>query len=218
MIVTETVLGNIEDDPELATKYEARPRSEIERVVLDDRDRRRSRIRTTTDAGTEIGIVVDSDHDLRPGDVLVDDDRMIVITFDSREALTISLDETDLSPETLVELTEFGYQVGNRHWDLAVRDEEIVVAVGTDGERKVREVEAALPSNARTRREMVDPTLFDGTREDGDGADSNDGHTHRSEGHAIDEGGHTHEHDGSHSHAHSTGDRTGSTDETRESE
>lgn len=213
MLVAETVLGNVDEDPELAARAEQRPPEEVEAVVLDERERRRSRIRTTTDAGTDVGIVVDSDRRLSPGDVLVDDDeRMVVVTFEDREALVISFEGKDSTTDGLLRMAQLGYQVGNRHWDLAVRDEEVLVALGTDSEQKLAEVTAALPPGARTRREMVDPTLFDGTPGHGESAD---GHTHDHDDH----GGHTHgpaSHTHDHSHDHGIGYRTVSTDGAEE--
>jgi urease accessory protein len=211
MLVVETVLGNVEDG-ELAARYEQRPEAEIERVVLDDRERRRSRVRTTTDAGTEIGIVVGDGQRLAPGDVLVDDDeRMVVVAFEDRDALVVSFAGTAPSTGLLVAAAQLGYRVGNRHWDLAVRDEEVLIALGTDGEQKRRAVEAALPSGARTRRESVDPTVFDETPGHGPGAG---GHTYSHGGRTHDHGGHTHE-SGDHDHV-GADHRPGAADDTRE--
>jgi urease accessory protein len=206
MLVVESVLGNVETDPELADRYEARPETEIERVVLDERERRRSRVRTATDAGTEVGIVVDGDHDLAPGDVLVDDaERLVVVTFEDREALVVSFEGDRASTETLVRMAELGYRVGNRHWDLAVRDDEVLVALGTDSSHKVREITDALPSGARTWRETVDPTLFDDAGGHGAGGDGDD-HTHGHGDHVHSQAGHTHG-EGGQDHDHATGYR-----------
>lgn len=161
MLVVETVLGSVEDDPELAARYEERPADEVETVVLDDRERRRSRVRTATDAGTELGIVVGSGQRLQPGDVLVDDeDRFVVVAFADREALVVSFDSPG-DTAAMAEAVRVGYRVGNRHWDLAVRDDEVLVALGTDADRIVETVTDALPPGTTTRRERVDPALFD---------------------------------------------------------
>lgn len=204
MLVVERVLGNVNEDPEWRDEYEARSESDIERVVLDDRDRRRSRIRTMTDDGTDIGIVVEDDHELSPGDVLADGDRLVVVGFEDREALVVSLEQVTTATDTVVAMTELGYQVGNRHWDLAVRDADVLVALGTDAERKVDEVEAALPPGAQTRREMVDPTLFDGRPGHG-GPNTSGDHTHVHPAPVVDGSGHTHAQDGSHGHDHDHG-------------
>jgi len=205
MLVTETIIGNVEDDADLRRSVEARPDAEVERVVLDERERRRSRIRTTTDAGTEIGVVVEDERGLRPGDVLVDDERVVLVEFADREALVVEFADGDAV--AMARAAELGHAVGNRHRDLAIRDGEALIALDTDADRTVEEVTGMLPPGAETRRELVDPTLFD----DGGTAD----HDHGGDGHAHDHGGagHTHGDDhahgpGGHSHAPGSGIRT----------
>jgi urease accessory protein len=77
-----------------------------------------------------------------------------------------------------------GHAVGNRHWDLAIREGRLYVP--TDGEAEYREdfLRSVLPEGAEIRVERVEPTVFD---------DSSDG-AH---------GQHDHDHDHSHEHAHS---------------
>jgi urease accessory protein len=175
MRVVETVLGNIETDPDLEASYEERPAEEIEEVVLDEQERRRSRFRTATDAGTELGVVVESDRGLRPGDVLVnDEERFIVVAFADREALVVTFEAPE-DEAAMAAAAQLGYRVGNRHLDLAVRDGAVLIALGNDGDRVAETVTAALPSGAETHREYVDPTLFDGTPAHGHGES---GHTH----------------------------------------
>lgn len=163
MRVIETVLGNVETDPELAASYEQRPTEEVERVVLDEQERRRSRFRTTTETGTELGVIAGSEQRLQPGDILVDDeDRFVIVAFANRDAIVVSF-EAPGSTATMAEAARLGYRVGNRHCDLAVRDDEVLVALGTDADRIVETVTDALPAGATTRREDVDPALFDDT-------------------------------------------------------
>jgi urease accessory protein len=178
MLVTESVLGNVEDDADLRAAVDDRPAEELERVVLDERERRRSRIRTTTDAGTEIGVVVEDERGLAPGDVLVDDDeRVVLVEFADREALVVALDGGDAA--AMAQAAELGHAIGNRHRDLAVRDGEVLIALDADGDRTVEEVTAMAPEGTETRRELVDPTLFDGTgTTDHDHDHGPDSHTH----------------------------------------
>ncbi|WP_424018202.1 urease accessory protein UreE [Halorientalis pallida] len=199
MLVSESVLGNVEDDADLRAAVEGRPQEEVERVVLDERERRRSRIRTTTDAGTEIGVVVEDERGLEPGDVLVnDDERIVLVEFADREALVVAFEGGDAA--AMARAAELGHAIGNRHRDLAVRDGEVLIALEADGDRTVETVTAMVPEGTETRRERVDPTLFDGA-----GATDPD-HDH---GHAHDHGsdGHTHG-PGTHDHAPGSGIRT----------
>ncbi len=55
------IVGNVHTDDELATLCEDHEANgTLERVVVDASDRRRSRFRTTTDAGTDVGVVVNA--------------------------------------------------------------------------------------------------------------------------------------------------------------
>lgn len=193
MLVVESVLGNVEADPDLAARREERPAAEIERVVLDERDRRRARLRTTTEAGTDIGIV-SPEGGLQPGDVLVDDaERMVVVDFADRDALVVDFAGVDGTGETLATAAALGHELGNRHRDLAVRESEVLVALGPDAQQIRATVESAAPAGAAVRRETVDPALFDGTGAHADHGGET-GHTH-SHGH----GDHAH---GDHDHHH----------------
>ncbi len=195
MQVTESILGNVEEDDDLRAAVEARPAAEVERVVLDERERRRSRVRTTTDAGTEIGVVVEDERGLQPGDVLVnDEERIVLVEFADREALVVAFAGGDAA--AMARAAELGHALGNRHRDLAVRAGEVLIALDADGDRIVEDVAATCPPGTETRRERVDPTLFDGTGpSDHDHSHGGDGHTHD---HADDgqaqQDGHAHSH------------------------
>lgn len=196
MLVADRVLGNVDEDPDLARRYDGRPEGEIEEVVLDERERRKSRFRTTTTAGTDLGVVVEGTDGLAPGDVLVDDDeRMVVVAFADREALVVELERVESGAETLATLARVGYEVGNRHWDLATRDGEVLVGLGTDGDRIAETVASELPPGATTRRESVDPTLFDESVDHGHG---DEGHDHGEHSHSHGHGTQTHSHGEAH--------------------
>lgn len=208
METVETVLGNVRDDEALAAAMdEHHADGTLERVEIDAAERVKSRLRVTTDAGADLGIVADAPA-LRDGDVLVAEaDRLVVLTFASREALAIDLPE-DAAPATLVEL---GHRVGNQHWDLAVRDGTAYVPLDADLAIVEDVLDDALPADASTRVETVDGALFvEDDRESAAGAtrpaghDTDHDHTHGEDGHARSgDGGHDRAHGGAeHDHAH----------------
>lgn len=87
-------------------------------MVLDLSDRKKSRLRVETDAGTDLGIIVDQ-GELRSGDVLfIDDDVAPVVTFRRRDAYVVELPTP--SVEAMSDVVELGHRVGNQHWDIAV--------------------------------------------------------------------------------------------------
>ena len=186
------IVGNRHDDPDLGGKIDAHERAgTLERVVIDSDERKKSRIRVETDAGTDLGIVV-GEAELRSGDVLfIDEDRAAVVTFETREAFVVELPDPDES--TTASAVEFGHRVGNQHWDIAIEDGAVYVPV--EAERRILEdvLGSYLPADARTHYEEVDAELFIDDPATGSSPDHDHGHGHS----------HDHDHSSSHDHDHS---------------
>lgn len=183
MLVADSYLGH-RDDAELADRLDD---ADPLRVVLSDTDRQRSRVRTETTDGRDLGVVVADD--LADGDVLeTDDGELVVVELARIDALVLPIDDADVSPTAAVEL---GHALGNRHWDLALREGEALFPVTDSRERMLEFVADHLPAGVETRFESVPPTTFD-DGDDGRGGDHAHGH----------EGGHSHAHGDGHSHSH----------------
>ena len=175
MLVADEFRGTLDDDALAAT---------IERegaltVTLDDTERRRSRVRTTAEDGTDLGIVVA--RELRDGDVLEADGRFVVVSLAATPALV--LDFAAVEDAALAAL-ELGHAVGNRHWDLAVAGERAYLPVTEDRERMEATVDSLLPDGVTVDYEDVPPTLFD----DGDQPDAGHGQHHHAHSHSHDHG------------------------------
>jgi urease accessory protein len=157
MLVAGTYLGH-RDDPVLADRLaDADPA----RVVLSDTERRRSRVRTETSNGRDLGVVVA--RDLDDGDVLATEDGdLVVVELAAVDALVLSFDGVDVSSLAALEL---GHALGNRHWDLALRDDEALFPVADTRERMEAAVADHLPDGVGVRFEHVSPATFD---DDGD--------------------------------------------------
>jgi len=198
------VVGNIHSDPELAAEIEGHEETEtLERVVLETGDRRKSRLRVETDAGTDLGILVDQ-PELSAGDVLfVDDDHAAVIEFEEIEAFVIELPEATES--TLLAAVELGHRIGNQHWDVAVEAGAVYIPVEADKSIIESVLGEYLPAGAETRYEVVEAERFvDGETMDHGHGDHDHSHGSRSD-HSPNHGdgpdhSHSHDHDGGHSH------------------
>lgn len=191
-----SVLGNVETDADLAAARERhRADGTLERLVLDETERRRSRFRGETDAGTTLGVVVGDDAPLVEGDVLVDDDnRFVVVSLAERGAF-----EIEFAPETdPLAAAAFGHAVGNRHWSFARRDGIGYVATGPDADSRQRLLEHLLPEGTKMEETTVEPSVFDAGGEVGQ--HTGEGHTHD----GTDE--HSHGVDGNHGHSTDAGD------------
>jgi urease accessory protein len=185
MLRAHGVIGNADEDETLAAAREAHATAgTLERLVLDEAQRRRSRFRAETDAGTEVGVVVPGVGGLRPGDVLLaEDERMVVVALEGREVVTVELPAADGRSGAALAATmlEAGHAIGNRHWELAIEDGTAYVPVADDHERTRSVLAEALPDGTQLGRESVDPGLFDGSTpahahgHDHDGHDTGDG-------------------------------------------
>jgi urease accessory protein len=187
MRIADSYLGHRED-PAVEERLAA---ADPVTVVLSDTDRQRSRVRTETDDGRDLGVIVP--QDLGDGDVLQADDGTLVIVELARiDALVLDLDGSGLTPTAALEL---GHALGNRHWDLALRDGEALFPVPDSRERMDAIVRTELPAAVDHRYEAVPPTLFDA-----DSPSSDHDHSHGD--------GHDHSHGGSGGHSHSHGVHT----------
>lgn len=172
----------------------------VETVTVDDDQRRRSRVRIETDAGTEVGIVVG--RTLQSGDVLSADsggESLLAVSLEPTEAVVVDL--SAVGDGELVTAVALGHAVGNRHWDLALRDEAVVIPATESDARIDATLDPHLPDGASVRRETVSPALFDGGGPGTSDHGHDGGHTH-DHGH---NGGHDHGHNGEHDHGHGTG-------------
>jgi len=198
------IVGNVHTDPELAAKIESHEDAgTLERVVLDTGDRRKSRLRVETDAGTDLGILVDQ-PELSAGDVLfVDDHHAAVIEFEEIEAFVVELPKA--TDETLLAAVELGHRIGNQHWDVAVEAGAVYIPVEADKSIIESVLGEYLPAGAKTRYEVVEAERFvDGETMDHGHGDHDHSHGSRSD-HSHNHGdgpdhSHSHDHDGGHSH------------------
>ena len=180
MLVAKTRLGHREDAEIAAVLAEA----DTHRVVLSDTERRRSRVRTETTDGADIGIVVADD--LGNGDVLeTDGGDPVVVELDAVDALVLEFDGAEVSA---LEGIELGHTLGNRHWDLALRDGEALFPVPDTRERMLEAVADHLPAGVETRFEAVPPTTFDDGGHGEHRHDHDHGHAHTDEGHSHSHG------------------------------
>jgi urease accessory protein len=197
------VVGNVDDDPDLAAAVADHEHAgTLETVVLDDTERKRSRLRVTTDAGTELGVLVDT-PELTAGDVLVrEDDRAVVVAFEDREAFVIVF-PSETATATAVEL---GHRIGNQHWDIAVDGGSLYVPVDADRAIIEEVLGPYIPDSATTRYETVDAERFVDGESETDGDDSGHSHDHADSDHSHEHDhtnhDHSHAHDHDHDHSH----------------
>ncbi|ERG95799.1 urease accessory protein UreE [Haloquadratum walsbyi] len=196
------IVGNINSDPALASAIADHKEADtLETVVLDDTERKRSRIRVTTDAGTDLGVLVDQ-PELTAGDVLIrNTDRAVIVAFEAREAFVIDFSTPQLAVSTAIDL---GHRIGNQHWDIAVDDETIYIPVEADRAIIEEVLRPYIPAGATTYYETVDAEQFLNNTDKTSIATNthNTSDTHGQSDQDHDESAHVHQHDHSHDYDH----------------
>ena len=200
MRVADRYLGHREESEVAARLSDADPF----RVVLSDTERRRSRVRTETVGGVDLGIVVS--RELGDDDVLeTDDGALVVVELAAVDALVVDFGDADISATAAL---AFGHATGNRHWDLAVRGDEALFPVPDTRDRMLDALAGEVPEGVTTRFEQVPPTTFGDTPADHEhthggethghthGGDSETDHSHTHTDHGHDHGSDVHDHDG----------------------
>jgi urease accessory protein len=183
----------------LDTRYDAASTDakELETLVVDDDQRRRSRFRASTEDGREVGVVTGGGDPLETGDVIgTEEEPVAVVELDAQEAAVVDLTGIDPTTDRLLLLAELGHALGNRHRPMAVRGTELLVPVTDGRERLENELDPFVPENATVEFDSVDPGLFD----DAQGAHEH-GHTHGS----AEDHDHSHGADDEHDHSHGDG-------------
>lgn len=177
----DSIHGNKKADHKLSARVaEHDAQGTLETVEIAAGERKKSRLRVETDAGTDLGLVLD--RPLRAGDVLaVDEERAIIVKFEDREAAVIELPEP--TAESLAACTELGHRVGNQHWDLAVQDGTIYIPVAADRHIIEDVLADSLPAGCSIRYELVSAALWideepgdDGGHDDSHGSHADHGH------------------------------------------
>ncbi len=188
MLVADEFLGTI-DDQDVAARVDEGALT----VTLDDTERRRSRVRTATEDGTDVGIVVG--RELRDGDILGAEDRLVVVSLAPIEALVLDFSGLDGGRPAATAALELGHVVGNRHWDLAVEGACAYLPTTEDRERMETEIRPHLPDGVTVATVPVSPALFDDATPDHEHSHSHgrsdDAHDHSHGDHAY---GHDHDH------------------------
>jgi len=118
MLLIDSILGNAYDEKNLSQKIEnAKQNQTLKRLFLSRSQMEKSRLRTETEDGTEIGLSLEPGTVLHNGDVLEINSNLIVIHQLPEKIIRVTINENKLSPNLLVQL---GHIIGNRHRPISI--------------------------------------------------------------------------------------------------
>ena len=118
MLLINSILGNTYHEHNLKEKIEnATQNHTIKQLFLSRTDMEKSRLRTETDDGTEIGLSFEPGTILHDGDVLETDSNLIIIHQLPEKIISVKVNDDHHSSSIRVQL---GHIIGNRHRPLSI--------------------------------------------------------------------------------------------------
>ena len=134
MLTITTVVGNIFRDRELMNKFkQMESQKKCERMKILRHELERGRIRKTTDLGTDIGLILNSQ--LYHGDVIMaDQEKFVIVEQLPEKVISIKIKNLKDNPVNLVTL---GHIIGNRHKPIMINDDALSFPIHADSEVEV---------------------------------------------------------------------------------
>ena len=118
MLLINSILGNAYHGSNIKEKIETATQNHtIKQLFLSRSDMEKSRLRTETDDGTEIGLSLEPGTTLHNGDVLETDSNLIMIHQLPEKIISVKVNDDDHSSSIRVQL---GHIIGNRHRPLSI--------------------------------------------------------------------------------------------------
>lgn len=134
MLTITTIVGNIFHDKELMNKFkQMESQKKCERMKILRHELERGRIRKTTDLGTDIGLILNSQ--LYHGDVIMaDQEKFVIVEQLPEKVISIKIKNLKDNPVNLVTL---GHIIGNRHKPIMINDDTLSFPIHVDSEVEV---------------------------------------------------------------------------------
>ena len=125
MLLINSILGNAYRDSNLKEKIEnATQNRTIKQLSLSRIDMEKSRLRTKTDDGTEIGLSLEPGTTLDHGDVLEINSNLIITHQLPEKIISVKVSDDHHSSSIRVQL---GHIIGNRHRPLSITSDGSVL-------------------------------------------------------------------------------------------
>ena len=125
MLVVDSILGNAYDSNNISQKIEdAKENQKLKKLFLSRPQMEKSRLRTETEDGTEIGLSLEPGTVLHNGDVLEIDSNLIIIHQLPEKIIRVTINENNRSPNLLVQL---GHIIGNRHRPISITSDDCII-------------------------------------------------------------------------------------------
>lgn len=136
MITINSLIGNVSTNEALKEKYDQMSRKQLlELIKISRLESERTRMRKTSDRGTDIAITLPSGSKLRHGDVVIlNDDKMVVLEIQPEDVVMIQV-KNNLDQNHAIEIpVRIGHTIGNLHRPIKLERNMIYFPIQADTE------------------------------------------------------------------------------------
>jgi len=136
MIHINKIIGNINFDSRLKDKYEDMIKNgRVEKIEITRLESDRTRMRKTSDKGTDLALVIDAGSHINDGDVvLLTEDKMVIAIRVSENVATISLRDNISNDQLFKTAIKLGHTIGNMHRPIKITDGKISFPIQAQSE------------------------------------------------------------------------------------
>jgi urease accessory protein len=136
MIRINKIIGNINFDSHLKDKYKDMMKNgRVEKIEISRLESNRTRMRKTSDKGTDLALVIDAGSHINDGDVvLLTEDKMVIAIRVSENVATISLRDNISNDQLFKTAIKLGHTIGNMHRPIKITDGKISFPIQAQSE------------------------------------------------------------------------------------
>jgi urease accessory protein len=136
MISINSVVGNIQNDYDLAHKYNQMTVKQLSEIIQISRsEAQRSRMRKTSNKGSDVAITLPQSVHIKHGDVLLlNSDKIIIVEIQPEKVAVIAV-KNNIASEHLFEMAvKVGHTIGNLHRPIKLEDNKIILPIQAESE------------------------------------------------------------------------------------
>jgi len=136
LIRVDKIIGNVNFDKDLASKFEDMSEKErVEIVNVTRLESERIRMRKVSDRGTELALTLPYGSHLIDGDVIfLTDEKIIVIKRASEDVLVVSFHK-DMRQDLILDVAiKLGHKIGNMHRPIRIEGKKIFFPIQAQSE------------------------------------------------------------------------------------
>lgn len=139
MIHINNIIGNINFDSHLKDKYEDMMKNgRVEKIEITRLESDRTRMRKTSDKGTDLALVIDAGSHINDGDVvLLTEDKMVIAIRVSENVATISLRDNISTDQLFKTAIKLGHTIGNMHRPIKITNGKISFPIQAQSEIEI---------------------------------------------------------------------------------